>query len=445
MIKGKMEALGVISTTTVKAHSHSNDNSVQKIDLTPWDLQFLQLEYIQRGLVFRNKKHTPNQMQRLQHSLSSTLAFFPPLAGRLAIAQHDDNTASSHIVCNNEGSLFVLALADSTSVDDILQPKYVPPIVRSFFPLNGVKNHQGTSQPLLAVQVTELLDGIFIAFAYNHLVADGKSFWHFVNSWAEISRGSPTISKFPAFQRFFLDGIDPPILFPFPKEEEKQHSPSLKPQTPSKRVFHFTKEKLAELKSKANAEANTHKISSLQALLTLLWRTVIRCKRVDPKDNVLFALIIDVGPRMVPPLPENYFGNTVIDGAVTMKASDLLEDGFGKPALEINKMIALHTLEKVKNLYESWVRTPILHTLPSGVVAINILGVASSPRFNIYGNDFGWGKPVAVRTGSANILDGTITLFAGAQEGSIDVELILHYQILEAMGNDRELMDVFSN
>ena len=84
------------------------------------------------GLLFRNEKHTPNQIKHLQHSLSSTLAFFPPLAGRLVILEHHDNIVSSHIVCNNAGALFVHAVADNTTVADILQPKYVPLIVRSF-------------------------------------------------------------------------------------------------------------------------------------------------------------------------------------------------------------------------------------------------------------------------------------------------------------------------
>ncbi|KAI9071040.1 hypothetical protein K1719_046995 [Acacia pycnantha] len=100
---------------------------------------------------------------------------------------------------------------------------YVPCIVTSFCPLNGSKNYEGTSKPLLAVQVTDLVDGIFIGCTINHSVVDGSSFWHFFNSWAEISRGTPTL----------YDII---------------------PQPPPNRVFHFTRENIVELKAKANAE-----------------------------------------------------------------------------------------------------------------------------------------------------------------------------------------------
>ncbi|XP_020237265.1 uncharacterized acetyltransferase At3g50280 [Cajanus cajan] len=439
-----MEAVKVLSTTTIKASNHTNHNTPHKIDLTPWDLQFLPVETIQKGLLFRNQSPTPNQIQHLQHSLSSTLAFFPPLAGRLAILQHPDNTVSSHIECNNEGVHFVHASAPNTTVAHILQPIYVPPIVHSFFQLNGVKNHQSTSQPVLAVQVTELLDGIFIGFSINHVVADGKSFWHFVNSYAEISRGSPKISKLPSFNRYFLDGVDRPIRFPFTTEEKKQHSPNLKPQTPTERVFHFTKEKIAQLKSKANAEAHTDKISSLQALLTHLWCSVVRCQHVVPQEKVIYVLLIGARPRTVPPLSEEYFGNAAMVGSVTMKAGELLEGGVGKGAWEMNKVISLHSHDTIKNHYECWVRTPKLLRLGS-LTGQNSLVTSSSPRFNIYGNDFGWGKPVAVRSGGANKMFGKITVFAGAEEDSIDTEVCLPREILEAMENYPDLMDAISN
>jgi hypothetical protein len=70
----------------------------------------------------------------------------------------------------------------------------------------------------------------------------------------------------------------------------------------------------------------------------------------------------------------------------------------------------------------------------------NSLATSSSPRFDVYGNDFGWGKPVAVRSGDQNKNNGKITLFEGVDEGSIDIEVCLSYEILEALGNDIEFV-----
>ncbi|XP_057416823.1 protein ENHANCED PSEUDOMONAS SUSCEPTIBILITY 1-like [Lotus japonicus] len=413
-----MDTVRVISSSTVQAPSQNGGDSAQKIDLTPWDLKFLLLETVQKGLLFHTKNH---QIHHLQHTLSSTLAFFPPLAGRLVITRHHDNTtATSHITCNNAGALFVHAAAENTSVADILQPNYVPPIVHSFFALNGARNHEGTSQPLLAVQVTELLDGIFIGFTVNHSVADGKSFWLFVNSWAEISRGSLKPSKSPVFQRWFPNDIEVPIRFPF-TDQKQAHKYS--ETHPSERVFHFTKEKIAELKVKANTEANTNRVSSLLALLTHLWRSVIRCKQLDPEEEVSYRLLIGVRPRMVPPFPEDYFGNALVAGGVTMKAGELVvEGGLGKVAMEMNKVVSLESDETVKKEYESWVKKPWLIP-PAMLIGGHSLTTSSSPRFDVYGNDFGWGKPVAVRSGGANKGYGKITVFAGVEEGSIDIEV----------------------
>ena len=69
---------------------------------------------------------------------------------------------------------------------DILDPIYVPNIVNSFFLMNSVLNYQGTSKPFLAVQVTELDDGIFIGCTLNHCVVNSSSYWHFFNTWSEI-------------------------------------------------------------------------------------------------------------------------------------------------------------------------------------------------------------------------------------------------------------------
>ncbi|KAM3252734.1 hypothetical protein P3L10_006804 [Capsicum annuum] len=54
--------------------------------------------------------------------------------------------------------------------------------------------------------------------------------------------------------------------------------------------------------------------------------------------------------------------------------------------------------------------------------------------------DFGWGRPVAVRSGSGNKHDGKMTIFCGAEHGSIDIEACLTPQTLHAMGEDAIFM-----
>ncbi|KAF7131757.1 hypothetical protein RHSIM_Rhsim09G0112300 [Rhododendron simsii] len=375
------------------------------------------------GLLFL--KPTPSQQEQLlrsttivdhlKSSFSRALDFFPPLTGRLGFTEHDDSTSSFFIDCNNAGADFIHAIVDNVTVSDVLNPIYVPRIVQSFFPLNGLPNYEGISKPLLAVQVTELVDGFFIGCTMNHAVVDGSSFWHFFNSWSAISRSSRSILQPLVFERWFPTGVGCPIRIPFTLKEleDAYFPPSLE-----ERVFHFTKAKIAALKAKANAEAGNSSISSLQALLAHLWVSVVRCRSIPSDQVVTYALQISARGRLKDPsLPEGYFGNKVYPSAIASTAGELLEKGVGWAALEMNKAIALQTSDQ------------------------NGLVTSSSPRFNIYGNDFGWGKPVAVRSGSANKIDGTTTLSPGAEEGSIDVEVCLAPEKLVSMGEDKEFVE----
>ncbi|KAG2311646.1 hypothetical protein Bca52824_023203 [Brassica carinata] len=111
--------------------------------------------------------------------------------GRLFKLEHvKDNTVSSYIDCDNNssGARFVHAIAETISVSDSSPTGWlsVPDFIRGFFPMNGVKNADGVSEPLLALQVAEMKDGVFISFGYNHLVVNGSSMWKFFTDWSKI-------------------------------------------------------------------------------------------------------------------------------------------------------------------------------------------------------------------------------------------------------------------
>ncbi|CAN1234510.1 Uncharacterized acetyltransferase At3g50280 [Linum perenne] len=177
------------------------------------------------------------------------------------------------------------------------------------------------------------------------------------------------------------------------------------------RVFHFSRRKLGALKAQANAEAiGNGKISSLQTLISHIWRAVTRNRKnpdSDPDREATFHLLVGLRSRLRPKLPEDYLGNAVAGCAVVMKEKALIEKGLGDVAAEMNR---------------------------------GGMGLSSSPRYNVYGNDFGWGKPVAVRSGAGNKFDGKVTVFPGVEEGSIDVEICLSPETAEGLGRDSEFM-----
>ena len=63
---------------------------------------------------------------------------------------------------------------------DVTAPLCIPRVFWSFFPLNGVISAEAAagSRPVLAAQVTELDNGVFVAMSLNHRMAEKTTFWH---------------------------------------------------------------------------------------------------------------------------------------------------------------------------------------------------------------------------------------------------------------------------
>ncbi|KAK6141408.1 hypothetical protein DH2020_024856 [Rehmannia glutinosa] len=470
----------VISTSTIKIPPQRSTikippqpQSTARINLTPWDLELLFLEYSQKGLLFLKpsphqqtqiltKTNTTSLIHHLKASFEQTLHFFPPLAGRLATARSEDGAATCFFIdCNHTegGALFIHATVkdENLTVADVLNSStnYVPEIVRSFFPLTAVRNYDDISQPLLAVQVTELVDGLFIGLSINHLLVDGTSFWHLFNSWAEVSRGEipigNPISKLPFLNRdrITLDLTRSNSIYISNEHLVFDKSPQ-RSRLMRDRVFHFTKENVAKLKARANQEIAAEskgKISSLQAIVAHIWRSIIRCRfatNLGTQETTTFEIPMGARQRMNPPLPEEYFGNAVFPGLATLETGELLENSLGWTAWQINKMIASSDgPEIVKEFYMGWINKPTF--LQSVGLPSNYFILINSPRFNVYGNDFGWGKPVAVRSGGANSSDGRITVSSGLKEGSLEIEACLFAETLSALVEDKEFMEFVSS
>ncbi|TYJ10487.1 hypothetical protein E1A91_A11G210800v1 [Gossypium mustelinum] len=372
-----------ISSSIIQAANHSA--SSERIELTPWDLRFLQIGHIQKGLLFPKPKaplqenDTENTLiHHLKTFLSHTLHYFPPLAGQLAITQHEDDTISLFINCNNARASFTHAVAGVT-ISDIIKPVYVPTIIHSFFPLNELTNFEGTRKPVLGIQVTDLIDGIFIGCTNNHVVVDGTSFWHFLNSWSEISKGLIHLSKPLVFQRWFPDDTIIPIRIPRSVVKLKQSNKELESILP---------ENITKLKAKANTEMGTNNISSLQALLSHIWRLVICNKRFDPNEEITYRVVVGC-KRRLSKLPDNCFRNVILGVFVTMKAKELLEQETENTAWTMNRKIATVTEE-------------------------------------------------------SNKFEGKTILFCGVEEGSIDIEVCLFAETMGALAIDEEFMDVLT-
>ncbi|ESR52701.1 hypothetical protein CICLE_v10024290mg [Citrus x clementina] len=105
-----------------------------------------------------------------------------------------------------------------------------------------------------------------------------------------------------------------------------------------------------------------------------------------------------VRQRLQPPLPPEYFGNAAQGEFVFMKARDQVEKRD----------------EKIKKSLESWRKKTLRSYIAWGSLLLkkNACLISSSPRLNVCGNDFGWGRPAVAK----------ITQFARVEAGSVNVE-----------------------
>lgn len=435
-----MERVRVVSTETILPATYRPESTPQRIDFTPWDLQFLLLGSIQKGILYSHSM--PDHVHLLKTSLSRTLDYFYPLAGRLCYDEDvEKNAKLYYIECNNGGVEFVQAVSEDINVADILKAEYDVGIIRRLFPQNGLLNIECDVKPFFSVQITELAGGgCFIGCTLSHMFADGTSFWHLMNSWSEISRGCGIISEQPVLDRQYPHKSK--VWIPNKSIVSLKKPTSESPRSLKEMILHLSKEKIASLKLKAIEEAANQKISSLQALLAHIWRTVSRSQGLDANNDVHLVIAIGTRGRTEPALPTHYFGNAVYFAKGSLKCEDILtEDGLGRAACQLNKLVSMQTASVVEDFIRSWNENPTLLCLDTNVGS-NTLATSSSPKFDVYGTDFGWGRPVAVRSGGAHKVKGKITLFAGAEnDGSVDVEVCLPSETMKAFKRDGEFAD----
>ena len=449
--------VGLISECFIKP-KFTSEEIKEPCHLAPWDIAMLSVNYIQKGLLFskppaganaNDPNFMPTFLDRLKESLAITLDHFYPLAGRL-VTKKEENPPSYVVFvdCNNSspGVKFIHAAVDMT-ISDILSPIYVPPVIQSFFDHDRVINHDGHTLSLLSIQVTELVDGIFVGCSINHIMVDGTSFWHFFNSWSEVFMAqlqgkNISISRPPVLKRWVPDGYDPIINLPFTHHDEfisRFEAPVLK-----ERIFHFSSESLAELKARANAECNSNKISSFQALSALLWRSITRVRSLPDEQETSCRLAINNRTRLDPPLPENYFGNSIQTVRGVATAGELLQHDLGWAAWLLHQAVVGHTDKAVRGYLDSWFQTHFIYHLGQFFDPNSIM-MGSSPRFNKYGIQFGLGKGLALRSGYAHKFDGKVSCYPGREGGgSVDLEVCLPPNSMTTLESNQEFMDAVS-
>ncbi|WZZ03567.1 hypothetical protein YC2023_089488 [Brassica napus] len=369
----------------------------------------LYVDYPQRGLLFHKPDPETHLISRLKTSLSTALDIYFPFSGRLVKEENlEDNTMSFYIDCDEHGSSgakFIHAESKSLSVSDILQPDgSVPDFMSHFFPSVDVKSINGLTEPLLALQVTEMIPTI-------------RRTTTLLNSEDGSLTGS--VSRYVSqLQRRWWSRLQDKKLLCVPLRMKE----------------FFTSQK---------GISSDLIISSLQALSAHLWRSIIRHSGMSRDEETHCKLTVDMRQRLNPPLEKECFGNLILLGVATVTVGELLDNQMGWAASQINKMVRSQTDEKFKTFAKNCVRdhVKILEKGCGNPKVFDSVVMSSSPWFDVYGNDFGWGKPIAARAGPGNSMRGKLVLFQGVEEGSIDVHATLCSHLLVKLLADVEFLE----
>ncbi|GMI80844.1 hypothetical protein like AT2G39980 [Hibiscus trionum] len=449
----------VVSKTMIFPDQKS---SLGDLKLSVSDLPMLSCHYIQKGCLFtRPSIPIDSLVTLLKQSLSKTLSFFPPLAGRL----YTDEEGYIYITCNDAGVEFHHAKYDSMFIRDVIGPVHIPELVKEFFTFDKTVSYQGHYKPIMAVQFTELADGVFVGCSVNHAVTDGTSFWNFFNTFAEICRNisnnnNKTIEKIarrPDFSRdsVFISSAKLKVPDGGPKVTFNENEPL------SERIFSFSREAILELKANVNGDFNAveilgkqsndkyytemapvskmAEISSFQSLSALLWRAVTRARKLPDSKTTTFRMAVNCRHRLNSKMDPLYFGNAIQSIPTYASAGDVTFRSIRWCAEQLNERVKAHDDEMVRRFIHNWEKDP--RCFPLGNFDGASMTMGSSPRFPMYENDFGWGRPLAVRSGGANKFDGKISAFPGREgNGSVDLEVVLAPETMAGVESDHEFM-----
>ncbi|KAK9684759.1 hypothetical protein RND81_10G230100 [Saponaria officinalis] len=431
------------------------------------DLLQLSTNYMHRGFVYAKPSSSSSMnsfVDNLKQSISLALVDYYPLSGRLETVKYpDDHSSWVYVNCNTgSGARFIHATivdeCNLTLSNIVSCHESIPRLLRSLFDLGepNVVNHDGHSRALLSVQVTDLVDGVFIGFTMNHCLGDGTSLWCFINALSKIfmnqmtnnnnnNNNSKNIEK-PDFRAVFSDGNGPIIKLPYLDPSEF----IVRCETFSRlriRVFHFSAESIAILKAQANQNSDAQ-ISSFQALSAFVWISIIRARNQPTDSNTHCFLISNTRPKHDPPLSPNHFANFVEVITATSKVNELMSNGLGRASVLLNNAVMSLDTEVIRAKLKARDETPkVVHItqLSKDFGENTPLVFGGSMRFDAYGPEFGLGKPVVTRPGYSVWMNGLIVVDPGCEGGgSADLHVCLLSKVMDVLECDHEFMSYVS-
>ncbi|KAF2299300.1 hypothetical protein GH714_031388 [Hevea brasiliensis] len=357
-------------------------------------------------------------LPKLKRSLSHTLFHFPPLAGRLTWPPH----STRPIILYSPNDAVSLTVAETNADIDRHMGNQVRDVSESrpYVPELPISE---TTSPTMALQITVCPGkGFTVGITTHHAVFDGKSAYMFLKAWSYICKHSDEKgNSFPLSQEL-IPLFDRTII----KDPARLESMYLNQWMDSNRKY--------------SESSNPRSLEVLRFFFDVppndLVRSAFKLSSESLgkiRESVLLyhqqqqAAGLNTEPfEHKPPIPQNYFGNSVCLHDLSAEAEDFVgENGVAIIAERLSDYV--NGLDKL--LFEE-AKERIERMSVVGPEVLKF-GIAGSTKLAFYNVDFGWGKPEMVEIPSIDH-DNAFSLMEGRDgKGEVEIALALPRQEME--------------
>ncbi|XP_038696942.1 stemmadenine O-acetyltransferase-like [Tripterygium wilfordii] len=318
--------------------------------------------------------HDNERSMLLKISLSKTLTLYYPFAGRFR-----DNTS---IECNDKGVEFVEARVIDCVLSDIIQQPDIKQL-QELLPVE-VESKAAATGSLLVVQANFFkCGGMAIAICLSHRVADGLSFFTFVNTWASMAHNSAEDHNVVQPQFSIGPSLFPPLDSSLPPFEFPRGKCIM-------RRFVFDGSSIAALKG-STASSTVQRPSKAEAVTALLWKCAIAASSsvhgVLPRQSICYRAV-DLRRRFSPRLSDYAVGNLLASVGTRINVEKWRD---------LNLKTLLHQLRKAMQEFkikegENLIGEPNEET--ERKESVHHFACTTLRGMPMYEADFGWGKPI---------------------------------------------------
>ncbi|KAI9396266.1 hypothetical protein POPTR_004G103300v4 [Populus trichocarpa] len=451
--------VNTIDVCQVTPYFDSSESATElSLPLTFHDIMWLKFPPVERIFFYKHTESTPTFfnsviLPKLKHSLSHTLLHFLPLAGNLIWPPQ----AIKPIILYTPDDGVQLTVAESSADFHLLSGNEVHEAAdsRPYIPELPVTDSKAS---VIALKITLFPNnGFCIGISAHHSVLDGKSSIMFIKAWAHFCKlGDEDKRQYPALLTeltpvFDRIGIQDPeglgmvylnnwLELKWPGVDLNPRSLQLLPaivvrSSSVRATFELSREDIKKLRERVLANLvkegsnETHPVHLSTFVLVLAhgFGCILKAIGVQSNRKVIMRFAADCRARLDPPMHENYFGNCVSSCAAFTEAESLLEEnGFMYVAEMLSELVK--TLEKgvLDGAKEKMARN-----MKEAAGGAALLSVAGSHQFEVYGTDFGWGKPEKVEITSID-RTGAISLAESKDgNGGVEIGLVLEKHEME--------------